>query len=104
MPKTHATMRKTDICSEIAINLGDTTNRVKAVLDAYTELVVRELNAADEFKILGLVKLVKVRKKAVKGGQVKPNPFKPGETIVTKDRPARTVVKARPLAAIKNAL
>jgi len=44
-----------------------------------------------------ICKLTVTHTKADKGGKLKPNPFKPGEMMVTKPKPARTKVKARGL-------
>ena len=39
---------------------------------------------------------------AVKGGKEVPNPFKRGEMMITKSKPARNVVKALPLKNLKD--
>jgi nucleoid DNA-binding protein len=54
--------------------------------------------------IPGLIKLTAVKKPATKGGEQRPNPFKPGEFITTKPKPASTKVKARALKAFTEAL
>ncbi len=53
-------------------------------------------------KIPGMFRLKLVKKKAVKGGKTVANPFKPGETMLTKDKPARNVIKIVPLKAMKD--
>ena len=52
----------------------------------------------------GVMKLKAVKKPATKGGEQRPNPFKPGEFITTKPKPASTKVKARALKAFTEAL
>jgi nucleoid DNA-binding protein len=54
--------------------------------------------------IPGILKLTAVKKPATKGGERRPNPFKPGEFIVTKPKPASTKVRARALKAFSEAL
>jgi nucleoid DNA-binding protein len=54
--------------------------------------------------IPGILKLTAVKKPATKGGERKANPFKPGEFIITKPKPASTKVRARALKAFAEAL
>jgi hypothetical protein len=54
--------------------------------------------------IPGMIKLSAVKKPATKGGEQRPNPFKPGEFIITKPKPASTKVKARALKVFTEAL
>lgn len=39
---------------------------------------------------------------AKKGGKKVPNPFKPGETMITRDKPAKMQIKGRPLTKLRN--
>lgn len=69
---------------------------VNRIFEGLTELIKKELKKKPrEFVIPGLLKLKAVEKAAVKGGEKKPNPFKPGEFIVTKPKPASVKVRAR---------
>jgi nucleoid DNA-binding protein len=79
---------------------------VQKVFQAMHDLVHKHLGpkGAGEITMPGLFKLSVTRIKADKGGQKKPNPFKPGEFIVTKPKPARTKLKARGLKAFLEAL
>ncbi len=52
------------------------------------------------FVVPGMMKISAIHKPATKAGR-KPNPFKPGEMMEVKPKPARTVVKIRPLKALK---
>ena len=54
--------------------------------------------------IPGLMKLTAVKKPASKGGEKKNNPFKPGEFIITKPKPASIKVRARALKAFSESL
>jgi Bacterial DNA-binding protein len=58
----------------------------------------------DQLGKKGLMKLTAVKKPATKGGERRPNPFKPGEFIITKPKPATVKVRARALKAFAEAL
>ena len=103
--KTSKGMTKSAIYQELADKSGATRKQVSAVFDSLNSLIKRNLKKdGDIFTIPGLLRLRLRRKAAVKGGQMKPNPFKPGEMITTKDRPAKNVVKAYPVKALKEEL
>ena len=96
--------------SQFYQHIADATEMKKAdvmkVFDAMTDLVHKELSTKGpgEITVPGLYKLSVTRIKAAKGGQKKPNPFKPGEFLITKDKPARTKLKARGLKTFLEAL
>jgi hypothetical protein len=52
------------------------------------------------FVVPGMMKVAAIYKAATKSAQ-KPNPFKPGEMMTVKAKPARTVIKIRPLKGLK---
>src|SRR5436190_22851429 len=54
--------------------------------------------------IPGVIKLKAVKKAATKGGEQRPNPFKPGEFIITKPKPASVKVRGMGLKAFTEAL
>jgi nucleoid DNA-binding protein len=54
--------------------------------------------------IPGVMKLKAVKKPATKGGEQRPNPFKPGEFIITKPKPASVKVRGTGLKAFTEAL
>jgi len=95
--------------SDIYANLADTTSlsrkQVAGVFDALGDLIKRELGkkGPGTFALPGLLKLQRITKPATKGGS-RPNPFKPGEMMEVKPKPARNVVKARPLKALKDSI
>jgi nucleoid DNA-binding protein len=94
---------KSQVINDLAAETSLSRKDVTLVLDALTNLIKQELGKKGPGKMTvpGLFKLTRIHKPKVKGGQVKPNPFKPGETIVTKDRPARTDVRVRALKGLK---
>lgn len=99
-------MTKSALFASLATTTTLAKKDVEKVFDALSDLIVAELGSGGPqlFTLPGLFKLKAIRKDAVKGGEVKPNPLKPGETYVTKDKPASTKVTARPLKALKEAL
>jgi nucleoid DNA-binding protein len=90
--------------TKIAEATGLTAKQVGEVLDALNDTVASELQRVSAFTLHGLAKFTKVVKPAVAGGVEKPNPFKPGEKIITKDKPESKAVKVRPLKDIKDAI
>jgi nucleoid DNA-binding protein len=52
----------------------------------------------------GVMKLKAVKKPATKGGEQRPNPFKPGEFIITKPKPASVKVRGTGLKAFTEGL
>ncbi|MGL6076910.1 MAG: HU family DNA-binding protein [Fimbriiglobus sp.] len=79
---------------------------VAKVMEAMEEVIVKQLGpkGPGTLALPGLFKLKAKRIPAQKGGKVVPNRFKPGETTVTKDKPASTKVTARPLKKLKESL
>ena len=92
--------------SEIYTTLAEQTNLgkkdVAAVLEALEQLMHRHLRkgGAGEFTLPGLMKLTVKRKPATKKRNGV-NPFT-GEPTVFAAKPARNVVKVRPLKKLKN--
>ena len=82
-----------------------TPKQVKHVLAVIENTIKGSLirKGSGVFQWPGLFKIQANKIAAKKGGQKKPNPFKPGETYITKDKPATVKVKIRPLKAIKDA-
>jgi nucleoid DNA-binding protein len=103
--KVKKAMTKAAVIKEIATDTKLTSKQVNDVLDALTGLVKKELSKKGPgvFTIPGLVKLKTVHKKATKERKG-PNPFKPGEDMVFKAKPARTLVKPRALKTLNEML
>jgi nucleoid DNA-binding protein len=98
-------LTKSAIFQELAEKSGASRKQVASVFDSLGALIKRTLKKdGDVVTIPGLLRLKLRRTKAVKGGQLKPNPFKPGEMITTKDKPARNVVKAYAVKALKESV
>ena len=95
-------MSKTEMIEALASDSGLEKKQVNVVLESLSNLVYRELKADREVTIPGLMKLTTVRKEAVPEREGI-NPFTKEKTIF-KAKPARTVVKPRPLKALKDAV
>jgi nucleoid DNA-binding protein len=94
-------MTKTGIYQELSNTTKLSKKQVGDVFDALTNLIKKELGkkGPGEFTLPGLLKLKLVKKPATKAGK-RPNPFKPGEMMDVKAKPAHNVVKARPLKTL----
>lgn len=95
-------MSKTELIEEIANQSGLEKKQVSAVLDSLNNVVYKELKAENEVTIPGLVKLTAVTKPAVPAREGI-NPFTKEKTMF-KAKPARKVIKPRPLKALKDAV
>ena len=102
MPNKAKRMSKTEFVDAIANQSGLDRKQVNAVLEGLTGVIYQELKAEHEVVIPGLVKLTTVRKEAVPAREGI-NPFTKEKTMF-KAKPARTVIKPRPLKALKDAI
>jgi nucleoid DNA-binding protein len=100
-PAIKEPMRKTEIFAKIAEDTELTRKQVAAVFESLGDLMHRHLKkrGAGEFTVPGMMKLRVVRKPATKARKGI-NPFT-GEETVFKAKPARNVVKVRPLKKVK---
>ena len=94
---------KSTMLSEISEVVGITKKEVSAVFDELTSILNRHVKkgAAGEFTLPGVAKFKVTRKPATKARKGI-NPFT-GEETVFKAKPARNVVKIRPLKKLKDA-
>ncbi len=95
-------MTKSEFVEAIANQSGVEKKQVSAVLESLNDLIYKELKAEHEVVIPGLVKLVSVNKPAVPAHEGI-NPFTKEKTMF-KAKPARKVIKPRPLKALKDAI
>ncbi|HVS38729.1 MAG TPA: HU family DNA-binding protein [Gemmataceae bacterium] len=96
-------MSKSAVVQMIAEKTNLSKKQVSEVFDALTELVKRELGKKGPgvVNVLpGMLQLKLKRVPATKAGS-RPNPFKPGEMMAVKAKPARNQVKPRALKALK---
>jgi nucleoid DNA-binding protein len=101
-PAAKTVMTKSAILEEIAGNTGLNKKQVSSVFDELTTLIERHIKkgAVGQFALPGLMKIEVKRKPATKARKGI-NPFT-GEETVFKARPARNVVKIRPLKKVKD--
>jgi nucleoid DNA-binding protein len=98
-------MTKSAIYQELAEKSGATRKQVAAMFESLTAIIKRSLKKhGDVVTIPGLLRLKLRRTAAVKGGKSVPNPFRPGEMMITKDKPAKNVVKAYAVKALKESV
>ncbi len=96
---------KADIYTAIADKTGLTKKQVASVLETWVTWAGKELGKKGPGIALipGMAKVKAVRKPATKAKTV-PNPFKPGEMMTVKAKPARTTLKIVALKAFKEGL
>ena len=96
-------MPKSLVYKELANKTGLEPKQVSAVFEALAGLIQQELGkkGPGQFVIPNLVKLKRIKKPATKAGK-RPNPFKPGEMMTVKAKPASVKVKLVPLKGVKD--
>jgi nucleoid DNA-binding protein len=89
--------------AQMAAKSGVGKKECGAVLDALEEVMGQQLGKAGPgvVTIPGLVKIQRVVKPP-RPAATKPNPFKPGEMMEVKAKPASTDIKVRPLKKLKD--
>jgi nucleoid DNA-binding protein len=93
---------RSQVVSEIAEETGLTRKQVASVFEAMSGLIKKDLGKKGPglFNVAGLMKIMVQRKPATKERQGI-NPFT-GEMTTFKAKPARNVVKVRPLKNLKS--
>jgi nucleoid DNA-binding protein len=92
---------KTEILENIAKATALTRKQVSGVLDALAAEIKQGLKGPGVFQIPGLVKIEKRKVPARPARKGVPNPFKPGELMNVKAKPATTKIKVRALKNLK---
>ena len=102
VPAVKAPMKKTAILNEITTSTGLTKKQVSSVFEELEILIERHIKkgATGQFIMPGLMKIEVKRKPATKARKGI-NPFT-GEEAMFKAKPARNVVKIRPLKKMKD--
>jgi hypothetical protein len=95
---------KGDIYRTIAEQTGVGRKEVVSVFDTMGRMIQADLSRGGPgvFQVPGLMKVVKISKPAQPARKNVPNPFKPGETMDVAAKPARSIVKVRPLKSLKS--
>jgi len=101
--KSPKPLSKSEVLNALAESTGLARKDIASVLTELSGLISKNLGKKGPgvFAVPGLLKITVVRKPATKGG-MKPNPFKPGEMMKVAPKPAKNVVKIRPLKAMKD--
>lgn len=104
-PKIRAAAKarsKGEIYNTLAEHAGVTRKQVAAVFDGLNQMMVADLSKDVVFKMPGMFK-VAVQKRPATKAREGINPFTK-EKVMFKAKPARKVIKARPLKALKDAV
>lgn len=104
-PTKIAPSKKVRTKSEIFSTIGDlnglSRKQVAGVFETLASLIAADLSkGAGTFAVPGLMKIIVKHKPASKGG-MRANPFKPGEMMEVKPKPASKTVRVRPMKALK---
>jgi nucleoid DNA-binding protein len=100
---TKKSRTKSEILTTVATDTGLTKKDIGAVFEALTGLIKKDLKKGPGvFTLPGLLKLKVVHKPATKARKGT-NPFT-GAEMMFKARPARNIVRARPLKALKDSV
>jgi DNA-binding protein HU-beta len=98
-----APMSKSTLIQTIAEHSGNLTRKdVKGIIESLASIGYKELKKTGAFVLPGFAKFVVIKKPATKARKGI-NPFTREPTIF-KAKPARKVIKARPVKAIKDAV
>jgi len=95
-------MTKSELIQKIADDLELAKKDVKAVLESLATVGYKEMKKTGEFLLPGFAKFVVVKKPATKARKGI-NPFTK-EPTVFKAKPARKMIKVRPVKAAKDAV
>ena len=96
-------MSKSELIGKLTEQSGGLSKKnVKEVLEGLSDIAYKELKKSGAFLVPGLAKFVVIKKPATKAREGI-NPFTKEPTIF-KAKPARKVIKARPVKAAKDAL
>jgi DNA-binding protein HU-beta len=100
--KMAAQMTKSQLIEKIAAENEVAKKDVKGVLETLATIGYKELKKAGVFLVPGFAKFVVIKKPATKARKGT-NPFT-GEPMMFKAKPARKIVRARPVKAAKDAV
>jgi nucleoid DNA-binding protein len=95
-------MSKAQLIEKIATQTELSKRDVKGVMDTLVEVGHKELKKNGLFLVPGFAKFVVIKKPATKARKGT-NPFT-GEAMTFKAKPARMIVRARPVKAAKDAV
>jgi nucleoid DNA-binding protein len=97
-----AQMTKSQLVEKVAESSSLSKKEVKTVMESLTTIGYKELKKSGVFVLPGFAKFVVINKPATKARKGT-NPFT-GEEMTFKAKPARKIVRARPVKAAKDAV
>ena len=102
--KMEKPLTKTELLNNISEETGLKRADVASVLVSLEGSIKRSLgrSGCGKFVLPGLMKVEKVKVPARKARNGVPNPFKPGELMDVKAKPATSKIKVRPLKNLKS--
>ena len=95
-------MSKSELIQKVADDCSVAKKDVKAVMESLASVGYKELKKTGMFMLPGFAKFVVIKKPATKARKGT-NPFT-GEPMMFKAKPARKIVRARPVKAAKDAV
>jgi DNA-binding protein HU-beta len=95
-------MSKSELIQKVADEASVAKKDVKAVIESMATVAYKEMKKSGEFLLPGFAKFIVVKKPATKE-RTGINPFTK-EPTVFKARPARKILKVRPVKAAKDAV
>ncbi len=104
-PAVKKQMNKSQLATTLSEATGLTKVQVNAVLSTLDDTIKKELGKKGPgvFVMPGMLKL-QLRRIPAKKAEKRANPFRPGEMMMTKAKPAYNKVTARPLKALKDSV
>ena len=99
---TATQMTKSQLIEKLATQNELAKAEVKRVIESLAEIGYKELKKTGAFVLPGFAKFVVAKKPATKARKGT-NPFN-GEPMMFKAKPARKIVRARPVKAVKDAV
>jgi len=103
-PAIKEKLTKSQLYASLAESTGLSKAEITSVFDALEGLIAGSVqkNGFGEFTLPGLLKISTKNIPAKPARKGVPNPFKPGELMDTKAKPATRQVKVRPLKKLKD--
>ena len=99
-------LTKSQFLSAIAEESGKTKQDIDNIWDSIRSVVLKQIgknqNNTGEITLPGLLKIVRIEKPAKPAKKGVPNPFKPGELMDIEAKPAKCVLKLKPLKGLKD--
>ncbi len=102
--KAPKSISKSEVLNKLSEATGLKRKDVASVMDALSKLIASQVGKKGPgiIAVGGLIKIQKINKPAQPARKGVPNPFKPGELMDVPAKPAKSVIKVRPLKSLKD--